>query len=553
LVDGLVASFSSGALGEDLARRSEVVPDVGAHPWWSTLSPAGSVGSGAVGALWAAPISGADGSGTLGVAVVHFDRPRAPSALDAQVLESIADLAHIAVEASTAEARLVHQATHDPLTGLPNRVLFLDRTSVAVSRLSRSTRSVAVLFVDLDRFKRVNDSLGHDVGDRLLVALARRLQQVMRPSDTVARFGGDEFTILCEDIEDRHEATAIATRVRDVLAAPVHLEGHDLYVTASVGIAHTSDPARPAEALVEEADAAMYEAKGSGGNLHRVYDEEVRSRALLDIVTYQALREAIDAGELRLHYQPTVELATGRVVGVEALIRWQHPTLGLLEPDHFIPFAEATGLIVPIGAQVLKEACAQWRRWAPQAGASFTMAVNLSARQFTDPGLIGTVTAALEEAGAEPSGLVLEITESALMEHAAVTLVTLRTLHHLGVRIVIDDFGTGYSSLTYLKRFPVDALKVDRSFVAGLGVDAADEAIVTSVIDLAHNLGLVAVAEGVETDAQIGLLSVLRCDLVQGYRFSRPVPADEISFEPAHTIDLRPPLAVQAEGAPRRR
>ena len=532
--------WSAGERGAVDLRRSLAVGDVAAAPGWSDLVPDGGAR-----ALWAAPITRSDGSDALGVAVVHLDQPRAPDEADLRVLHSVADLAHIAVEAVSAEARLVHQASHDPLTGLPNRVLFLDRTTVAISRLARSTRTVAVLFVDLDRFKTVNDSLGHEVGDRLLIALAQRLEGAMRPSDTVARFGGDEFTILCEDIPDPHEASLIATRVRDALAAPVRLEGHDLYVTASIGIAHTSDHARPPHELVEEADAAMYEAKSAGGDVHRVYDEAVRSRAMLDLVTYQALREAISGDELRLHYQPTIELRTGRVVGVEALVRWEHPRFGLIGPDQFIPFAEATGLIVPIGALVLAEACAQRQRWRDRTDSSFAIAVNLSARQFADPDLVRTITTALEESGASPAGLILEITETALMEHAEVTLLTLRTLHDLGLRIVIDDFGTGYSSLSYLKRFPVDALKIDRSFVAGLGADRDDESIVGSVINLAHNLGMTAVAEGVETDAQLELLRGLDCDEVQGFRFSRPVPADEISFEPhldaRHevTVDLR--------------
>ena len=539
----VAALWPESPRGAGEVRRSVVVPDLAAAPGWSDLDPEGDVG-----ALWAAPIARSDGSDALGVAVVHLDHPVAAADAELRVLHSVADLTHIAVEAVTAEARLVHQASHDPLTGLPNRVLFLDRTAVAISRLSRSSRTVAVLFVDLDRFKTVNDSLGHEVGDRLLIALAQRLERAMRPSDTVARFGGDEFTILCEDIPDQHEATLIATRVREALATPVHLEGHDLYVTASIGIAHTSDHSRPPHALVEEADAAMYEAKSAGGDVHRVYHEAVRSRAMLDLVTYQALREAISGNELRLHYQPTIDLATGGVAGVEALVRWEHPRLGLIGPDQFIPFAEATGLIVPIGGLVLAEACAQRQRWTGRVSPGFAVAVNLSARQFADVDLVRTITTALEDSGASPAGLVLEITETALMEHAEVTMLTLRTLHDLGVRIVIDDFGTGYSSLSYLKRFPVDALKIDRSFVAGLGGDRDDEAIVGSVINLAHNLGMTAVAEGVETDAQLELLQELHCDEVQGFRFSRAVPADEISFELraelAHEValDLRDPL-----------
>jgi diguanylate cyclase (GGDEF)-like protein len=519
---------------EGASRRSLVVSDAAEDAAWASL-----VGEQQIRAVWAASIDDSEERGPLGLAILHFDRPRAPDASDRRVLESAADLAHIAIEAMAAQERLVHQATHDALTGLPNRLLFLDRTAVALTRLARSPLSVAVLFVDLDRFKTVNDSLGHDVGDRLLVSLARRLEGVMRPADTVARFGGDEFTILCEDIQDQQEAVAIATRVRAALAVPVPLEGHDLWVTASIGIAHTADHRRAASELVEDADAAMYRAKRTGGDVHCVYDSAVRDRALLELVTFQALRKAIDRDELLVHYQPTVDLTTGRVVGAEALVRWDHPQHGIVHPAEFIALAEETGLIVPLGTVVLREACAQSHRWSAEAGDDFLMSVNLSARQFADPRLPEIVASALAECGASPASLALEITESALMEHADTTMVALRSLKDLGVRLAIDDFGTGYSSLTYLKRFPIDVIKVDRSFVDGLGRDAGDEAIVATVVELAHTLGMQAVAEGVETEVQLRRLRDLGCDVGQGFLFSRPVPADDVVFLPHHTIDLR--------------
>lgn len=535
LVNDLAGSLAGRASrGGHRAQRSVVLPDA-ADPW------AGAGLPDEVRGVWATPVERADRSGSLGFVVVHFADPRRPDEPDWRMLESVADLAGIAAEMVASEARLVHQATHDGLTGLPNRVLFLDRTDVALARLARTTMSVAVLFVDLDRFKTVNDSLGHDVGDQLLIALARRLEAVMRPSDTVARFGGDEFTILCTDITDQHEAAAIATRVRAVLAVPVVLEGHELYVTASVGIAHTPDGARVAKQLVEEADAAMYRAKRSGGDVHRVYDVGVRERALLDIVTYEGLRRAIHHDELRLHYQTTVDLRSGRIVGLEALVRWDHPRLGLVAPDDFIPLAEETGLIVPLGAVVLNEACLQRQRWEASGYGpdELVMSVNLSARQFADPGLADAISDALSEGGISPSGLAFEITESALMGHTETTLATLRTLKELGVGLVIDDFGTGYSSLTYLKRFSADVVKLDKSFVEGLGRDHDDDAIVAGIINMAHTLGMITVAEGVETDAQVAVLRDLQCDVAQGYRFSYPVPADEVAFGASPTIDLR--------------
>jgi diguanylate cyclase (GGDEF)-like protein len=533
LVPALVAALAPGSEAKR-ARRCLVVGDVRADPRWASVRDVAPVR-----ALWACPIDRSDGGGRLGLVVLHFDEPRLPDAPDVRVLESSADLTLIAVEAVAAQEQLVHQATHDALTGLPNRLLFLDRTAVALSRLSRSSMSVAVLFVDLDRFKTVNDSLGHDVGDRLLVALARRLEQAMRPADTVARFGGDEFTILCEDIDGEEEATAIATRVRTVVAEPVSLEGHDLWVTASIGSAHTADPGRAASELVEDADAAMYRAKRAGGDVHLVHDAAARSRALLELVTFQALRKAIDRDELLLHYQPTVDLATGHVVGAEALVRWDHPEHGLVQPLEFISLAESTGLIMPLGTLVLNEACAQSTRWSTRADDAFLMSVNLSARQFADPNLPDLVAGALQRVGATPSSLSLEITESTLMEHAEGTMVALHALKDLGVRLAIDDFGTGYSSLTYLKRFPIDVIKVDKSFVDGLGKDAGDEAIVATVVELAHTLGMQAVAEGVETDVQLGRLRELHCDAAQGFLFSRPVPAADVVFSDPDVVDLR--------------
>ena len=519
--DDRAASDDRDTPGDPERRGTVIVADVAADPSWQQVRASCDVGS-----VWAATIRTSDHDGVLGYSVVHFPEPRAPDTLDRRLLEVSAHLAHIAVEGAATQARLVHQASHDPLTGLPNRRLFLDRTAQALARLERTGRSVAVLFVDLDRFKAVNDSLGHDAGDQLLLELAHRMRGVMRPTDTVARFGGDEFTILCEDVHDASEAGAIATRVRAVLVKPVRIDGEDVYMTASIGIASTSDPGRRPQDLVEAADAAMYRSKKAGGNHHRVYEPAMRADAKGDWATAQGLREALERNELRVYYQPTVSLDSGRILGVEALVRWDHPRLGIVEPGHFIGLAEETGLIVPIGRRVLAEACRQIKRWRSDTDRSFTMSVNLSARQFNDASLPQVVADALRSAGASPGQLTLEITESVLMGNAESTMSSLRHLKDLGVGLAIDDFGTGYASFSYLKRFPVDVIKIDRSFVTGLGRDTNDEAIVGAVISLADTLGMTSVAEGVETLEQVRVLQALGCEVAQGYYFSRAVPPD---------------------------
>jgi diguanylate cyclase (GGDEF)-like protein/PAS domain S-box-containing protein len=505
--------------------RSLAVADLSRTPPWCDLPPDQRRGTRA---LWATQISGPGSREPRGVVVLRFDQPRNPGPRDWHLLHLASHLAHLADERVRAQERLVHQATHDALTGLPNRLVFLDRAAMALARIERSQRGVAVLFVDLDRFKVVNDSLGHDAGDRLLTAMATRLSDVMRSIDTVARFGGDEFTILCDDVEDALEVATLATRIRDAVATPVDLGEHTVSVTASVGIAHTTDGTVDPGTLIDNADTAMYRAKARGGNRTEVFHPTLRNRALRDLATHSALRLAVDRGDFEIHYQPLVSLDTGRVTGVEALVRWEHPELGLVPPLDFIPLAEETGLIVPIGAHVLREACRQTKAWQDRLASPVTTSINLSARQFTDPGLGATVAEAVADSGVDPRSIALEITESVLMENADSIGTTLRELIDLGVRLTIDDFGTGYSSLTYLKRFPVSGLKIDQSFVSGLGQDPNDSAIVSAVVGLAHSLGMEAVAEGVETPAQLERLRALGCDNGQGHWFSRPVPGSSV-------------------------
>ncbi len=428
------------------------------------------------------------------------------------------------------EEQLRHQAFHDPLTGLPNRALFLDRLEHAMVRGTRHGCSVAVLFVDLDRFKPVNDSLGHEVGDELLTAVGRRLREGLRPEDTVARLGGDEFAVLIEDVEDTSDATLVAERVGEVLRPALELRDREVVLTASIGVAVSRAGQRDPDELLRAADIAMYSAKRTGKGLYKVFEPSMGSRALELLELEADLHRALEREELRLHYQPKVELATGRIVGVEALVRWEHRMRGMVPPAEFIPLAEETGLILPLGRWILEQACREAREWQGRhrIGGPLEVSVNVSARQFGHPGLVGEVARVLEETGLDPKGLMLEITESVVMEDAESNVATLRELKDLGVRLAIDDFGTGYSSLSYLHRFPVDALKIDRSFVDGLGEESEDTTIVRSVISLAHALRLEVIAEGVENAEQVERLQALGCRLGQGYIFSRPLPSQEL-------------------------
>jgi diguanylate cyclase (GGDEF)-like protein/PAS domain S-box-containing protein len=430
-------------------------------------------------------------------------------------------------ERKEAELELSHAALHDTLTGLPNRALFLDRLGLALRRTERRSGSVAVLFCDLDRFKIVNDSLGHDAGDRLLVDVASRIGAALRPADTVARFGGDEFTILCEDIAGEIEAATIAQRIVDVFREPFLLEDGEVFLATSLGIAIARGTDDRAGDLIRDADAAMYRAKERGKGRYEIFDEAMRADAVARLETESALRRALERGELLLHFQPEIDLATGAITGFEALVRWEHPVRGLLGPSAFIPLAEETGLIVPIGEWVLREACTEAARWAGLSAEPLTLSVNLSARQLAQHDLVATVRRAMAETGTDPSRLCLEITESAVMESGAATTAQLRALKSLGVRLAIDDFGTGFSSLAHLRRFPVDVLKIDGTFVHGLGREPQDASIAAAVISLAHALGLATVAEGVETEEQLAVLKQLGCDRGQGHLFARPQPAAE--------------------------
>jgi diguanylate cyclase (GGDEF)-like protein/PAS domain S-box-containing protein len=437
----------------------------------------------------------------------------------------VAHMHDVTVQKSLENA-LSHQALHDLLTGLPNRALLHDRLDQALARLARHPGVVALLFIDIDQFKLVNDGLGHAAGDALLVAAAERLTLATRLGDAVARFGGDEFVVICDELRSESDAMVVATRVQEAFRGPFTWDGADFAITLSVGIATATAGGVDAQSLVRDANVAMYRAKEEGRNRCVFFSDSLRANAIDRMQIVMALREAVAREEFRLVYQPIVDLIAGKVVGVEALLRWQHPERGLLSPDAFIPAAEDSGLIVPIGAWVLQEACRQSQRWheAFPAYASLRMAINLSARQIVHPGLVGVVAESLASASLDSSTVVLEVTESVLMTDPMKANGVLRLLKGLGLRLSVDDFGTGYSSLTYLKRFPIDILKVDKSFVAGLGADSEDSAIVAATVGLAGALGLQAVAEGVETEDQMARLVDLGCPNAQGYFFSRPMP-----------------------------
>lgn len=427
---------------------------------------------------------------------------------------------------ASAEAHLQHLAWHDPLTGLPNRAGLTAQLNAAFADRLPGARPVA-LFVDLDHFKAVNDSLGHAAGDELLTVVAQRLRSAVRDSATIARLAGDEFVVL-DALGDAEQVTTLAERLLEVVTAPVVLQGLEIMVSASIGAAVAEGSEEAPERLLRSADIAMYRAKSRGRNCWELHDPASTDPAADRLRLLGELQRGIDAGELRLHYQPRIDLRTGRPQGVEALVRWAHPTRGLLPPSEFIDVAEDSGLVRKLGAWVLDEAVAQAVRWqrANADGSSVEMAVNLSARQLADPGLLDVVAHVLTRHGLNPALLTLEITETALMGDPDAALVTLTALKSLGVSLAVDDFGTGYASLTYLKRFPIDELKVDRSFVAGLGTDHGDSAIVASCVQLAHAVGIRAVAEGVETETQRLALLDLHCDLAQGYHYARPLPPD---------------------------
>ena len=438
---------------------------------------------------------------------------------------------HDITERKQFEAQLEHQALHDHLTGLANRALLVDRLGQCLARTDRGAYGPAVLFIDLDGFKLINDSFGHGVGDRLLCTVAQRLSSKLRPTDTLARHAGDEFVAVLDQIDEPRDAAIAAERLADALAEPINLDGESIHISASIGVA-LAEPDSTPEALLADADSAMYTAKRTGRGRFEIFGEGMRSRASTRLRLENQLRHALEnPGELELHYQPVVALDSLEAVGVEALIRWQHPERGLLPPADIIELAEDSGLIVPVGAWVLGEACRQARLWRDELGReNFEIAINLSARQLVQADFVDSVAQILEAAqvDADLIQLCFEITETVLMSDPDTSAGVLKDLQSLGFRLAIDDFGTGYSSLAYLRTFPVDIVKLDRTFITAVASATTDRTIVGAVIDLAHALDLTVVAEGVETDEQLQVLQSLGCDTAQGYLFARPIPPAQL-------------------------
>jgi diguanylate cyclase (GGDEF)-like protein len=518
--------------------RSVSVPDLRSETRFPTFV-AGALEAG-LAAVFTFPLR--SGEEQLGALDLYRTSPGPldADAMDAaQVLADVAAAYLINAQARTdlreSADRSREQALHDPLTGLPNRILLFERLNHAVLRNRRSRKIAAVLFVDLDRFKVINDVYGHGVGDELLVAVAERLRAVLRPDDTLARLSGDEFVVLSEDLDGsteldvRAQVGAIAARIGAAIAAPFVLSDTAIEVTASVGIAFSRPGARTSEQLLEAADAAMYQAKRNGGARHQIVD--LREQYLADdrAGLEHDLRGAVARRELRAEYQPIVETHTGRIAGVEALLRWAHPTRGLVSPAELIPIAEQSGLITEIGRWVLEQACRDRHRWQhSRQPDDLAISVNVSAHQLMSPDYTATVASVLTDTDTAPGRVILEVTESVFAQDAERALLVLDELKHLGVRLALDDFGTGYCSLNYLKRFPIDIVKIDQSFVADMKHDRTSRAIVLAVIDLAHTLDMTVVAEGVETAEQHRNLEALGCDSCQGYHFARPQPAENI-------------------------
>jgi diguanylate cyclase (GGDEF)-like protein/PAS domain S-box-containing protein len=430
-----------------------------------------------------------------------------------------------------AREQLVYETCHDKLTDLPNRTVFVDRLEQTIRNSRRRKDALfAVTLLDLDRFRAVNVGLGHRAGDRLIIEMARRLEACLRGGDTVARIGGDEFVILLQEIEDVTDTVRVAERIKEALAVPVNLNGQQVCMSASMGIVLSDPGYDQPEDMLRDADIALHRAQSSGTAHHEVFDRAMHERAVARLQLEHDLRLAVEREEFRVHYQPIVSLKSGRIIGLEALVRWQHPMQGLVPPMEFIPLAEETGLIVPMGFWVLREACSQMRDGLSKFSMDppLLISVNLSARQFSQPDLVGQIEQILQESGVEARSMMLEITESVVMEHAESAAAALTQLKTLGVQLSIDDFGTGYSSLSCLHSYPIDSLKIDRSFIGNMGEDLRNLEIVRTIVALAGNLGMHVTAEGIETAEQLAQLRALRCEYGQGYLFSKPLEAEAI-------------------------
>jgi diguanylate cyclase (GGDEF)-like protein/PAS domain S-box-containing protein len=463
----------------------------------------------------------------LGVYSIYYDLPYIPTERDKQVIQDATYLTSLVIQHYLTEEKVNFLTNHDELTGLANRRLFDERVNIAIKLFKKGAgKLLGVLYFDLDRFKRINDYLGHNVGDQLLKKVAERIQGCVRNNDLVSRQGNDEFTILLDHVT-KHEVSQISKRISDKFALPFIIDGHEVYVTPSIGISLFPPDGKNADELITKADIAMNQAKKYGRNNFQFYNPNLEKHNFDRLDIENELRKAIEKNEFILYYQPIIDLSANRITGVEALIRWEHPHRGKISPDYFIPVAEETGMIIPIGEIVLKKACVQMKKWQDSGFFLSTISVNISIRQFFQPNLVPMIAQIIKDTAIDPASLTIEITESMTMDVETATTI-LHDLKGLGVNISIDDFGTGYSSLSYLKKFPIDYLKIDRSFINDIAKSKDDENIATTILLMAHNLGLSVIAEGVETSEQLGILRQHRCNEAQGFLFSKPLPENDL-------------------------
>ncbi|MEO6697092.1 MAG: EAL domain-containing protein, partial [Gammaproteobacteria bacterium] len=516
-----VASCGTAAYTGELV----VVENIQIHPYWESYKELAAEAG--LGSCWSKPVRAASGK-VLGTFAIYHRETSTPNESDIALIEQAANIVSIAIERKEAERRIMYLASHDALTDLPNRNLLQDRIQQAIVQARRSNGQGAVLFIDLDHFKIINDSLGHDVGDLLLKAVAERIVPSLRSEDTAARQGGDEFIVVLPSVANAQAAGTVAQKLLAELMAPYQIKEYELHTSASIGIAVFPDDGEDVDTLLKNSDTAMYHAKEAGRNNCQFFARQMNQLAAERQSLGTDLRHALERNELLLHFQPMVDMASGKLAGLEVLLRWQHPEQGLISPLKFISLAEEAGLIVPIGEWVLRSVCMQLKAWQGQGYDVPRLAINLSARQFRQKALAETIARILGETGVEARFVELEITESVLMENTDVVVETLRKLNDMGLEISIDDFGTGYSSLSYLKRFPINKLKIDRSFVQDIATDPNDAAIVTAIIAMAHSLQMKVIAEGVETEEQLAFLGREGCDQYQGYCFSKPLSASEI-------------------------